>query len=314
MSIEKLDFTHVVQQKIPFTTFINSVLQNISDPIALAIWVFLSSLPPTWEVNKAHLMKKFDIGRDKLHKHMSYLKEVDLIELVQDRNKDGTMGNSHIIVKPYSSYFDQFNRSTENPYSGLTGLLNNRPTENPEPGESVPIKETLSYKINTTTSYHKKIAVPPSSSSNNLLGDFKDAEVANLEIANDDYKNKQLAAEFKEQALNDNACIETYERRFNGLDVTLEQLYEACADYWRQTKQLVYKDRFLAHLKRCPVDKYREIPREGQVTRVNSGVTQSVRERIELNQRFNDAPKEVKQARRENGLKQISGILQSLRA
>ena len=67
----------------------------------------------------------------------------------------------------------------------------------------------------------------------------------------------QLKEKFKTEALNDSACNDTYNSRFNGIEVTLIQLYEECCDYWSQKNQMVYKARFLTHLKKTPIDKYK---------------------------------------------------------
>ena len=118
MSIKKLDFATVIQNKQPFTVFKNVICQNIDDPTAGMIWVFLSTLPPLWEVNRTHLMKKFKCGRDKLDKHLTYLKTVGLLEFEPIRNPGGAFVKWNIIVNADSPYFNQFIQSTENQYSG----------------------------------------------------------------------------------------------------------------------------------------------------------------------------------------------------
>lgn len=73
-------------------------------------------------------------------------------------------------------------------------------------------------------------------------------------IANNE---SQLKEKFKTEALTDTACNETFKSRFTGIEVTLIQLYEECCDYWSQKNQMVYKARFLTHLKKTPIDKYK---------------------------------------------------------
>ena len=66
ITIEKLDPIKLRQEKLPFTLHMNYVLQNVRHPLALAIWVYLTSLPDDWKVHRTQLMSHFDIGRDKL--------------------------------------------------------------------------------------------------------------------------------------------------------------------------------------------------------------------------------------------------------
>lgn len=85
MSIEKLDFKKVINQDVPYTLVYTRVIQKISDPMAGFIWIYLLSLPPTWIVDKNHLMKHFKIGEKKLRSAFSYLNRARLIEYIQYR-------------------------------------------------------------------------------------------------------------------------------------------------------------------------------------------------------------------------------------
>jgi hypothetical protein len=99
MSIQKIDFSIVKQEKKTFTTHFNSVLQNLRNPAALGLWAYLSSLPETWIINKAQLRKHFGIGRDKLDDLLHYLEKNDLLETGQLKGKDGKFGDGYIIIK-----------------------------------------------------------------------------------------------------------------------------------------------------------------------------------------------------------------------
>lgn len=153
MSVEKIDFSYIRQEKKSFTTNLNRVIQNLKNPIALGIWVYLSSLPEGWVVSKEHLRKHFNLGRDKLDSALTYLAQNMLIESGQERLSDGKMGNGFINVKcgydftadcnaPESTY-PQNQPYTEKP-------LTVQPyTAKPGHGKSAPIKEIKSFnKIN----------------------------------------------------------------------------------------------------------------------------------------------------------------------
>lgn len=144
MSIEKLDSVKVRQEKIPFTMHLNYVLQNVQHPLALAIWVYLSSLPETWHVNRNQLMEHFNVGRDKLKDALAYLNENYLIEYYQEKLPDGTFGHHEILVKS-GHEFEVIHRTA-------TAGLKNRWTEKPLDGKTASIKEIS----NTNKKYYKK--------------------------------------------------------------------------------------------------------------------------------------------------------------
>jgi hypothetical protein len=138
MSIEKLDIAKLTQEKIPFTMHLNYVLQNVRHPLALAIWVYLTSLPEGWEVHRNQLMEHFNVGRDKLKDALSFLNQNYLLEYSQEKLENGTFGNSHILVKS-GHEFEVIHRNA-------TGGLKNRRTEKPLDGKTAPIKEIRNTK------------------------------------------------------------------------------------------------------------------------------------------------------------------------
>ena len=138
MSIEKLDMLKLKQEKIPFTLHLNYVLQNVRHPLALAIWVYLTSLPDDWEVHRTQLMAHFEVGRDKIKAALSYLNENHLIEYVQEKLENGTFGAHQILVKS-GHEFEVIHRSA-------TGGLKNRWTEKPVDGKTAPTKEIKNTK------------------------------------------------------------------------------------------------------------------------------------------------------------------------
>jgi hypothetical protein len=152
MSIEKIDFSHLRQERKAFTTHLNVVLQNLHDAAALGVWAFLSSLPDQWVVNRQHLMKHFNLGRDKLNTILKTLRTLNLLEVGQERLPDGSMGAGYISIKcGYEFSVDNSKNDlsalqppplTENQYTGSphTGLPY---TVEPLPGKSAPINKTI---------------------------------------------------------------------------------------------------------------------------------------------------------------------------
>ncbi len=89
MSIEKPDSAKIRQEKIPFIQHLNYVLQHLRDPIALAIWCYLTSLPEDWVVHRNQLMEHFNIGRDKLGTALKFLNDNHLLEYIVDKDEKG---------------------------------------------------------------------------------------------------------------------------------------------------------------------------------------------------------------------------------
>lgn len=151
-SIEKLDFEQLIKEHTPFTTFMNKVIQAITDPIAGYIWVHLSTLPPKWKVNKYYLMKKMGIGEQKLKKHMAYLARVNLIEYSRPRNSDGTLGKVTIKVLCGNDFVYENDADCTDDTTGMK----NHPVDQPPSGESDTYKRNINKEIKETTTTESK--------------------------------------------------------------------------------------------------------------------------------------------------------------
>ncbi len=135
MSVQKLDFNRVRQSKRGFTTCLNDVIQNIPDAFVLGLYVYLSSLPPEWSVNRQQLMNHFKVGRDKIHKSLLWLKDNLLLTHHQERRKDGTLEESTIIIHEGWEFLEKLStdqsaglrvyRTPAEPASGKTAPINN---------------------------------------------------------------------------------------------------------------------------------------------------------------------------------------------
>jgi hypothetical protein len=141
MSVSKLDFDSVRQAKKSFTSNLNEVIQNIPDGFVLGLYIYLTSLPPEWNVNSSHLMSHFNVGRDKLARAMSWLSDHFLITHLQERKQDGSFGKCTIVVEEGWTFIEQFVKNQKHD----TALLKTRNTDNPDTGKSAPI-----YNTNTT--------------------------------------------------------------------------------------------------------------------------------------------------------------------
>lgn len=158
MNIEKLDFETIEHEKVPFTLIHTTVIQTITDHFAGFIWVYLHSLPSDWKINKTHLLKHFDIGEDKLKKHMAYLNRASLIEYVRTRSEDGTL--SAITIRVLNGL--KFNPSSKistgvktTPVVVSTGVKNH-PVVDHTSGFYPPLTKTIDITNNNNNKNNKK--------------------------------------------------------------------------------------------------------------------------------------------------------------
>lgn len=143
MSIEKVDFQKVVKEQIPYTLVYTKVIQHIHDPLALAMWVYLLSLPSEWNINKTQLKKHFKIGDDRLKRTLAFLSKTNLIEYVRMRNAQGVLGICAINVL-CGNKFVNIQEDIECATTGVKAT----PVENHTCGNPSPYKRNKNIKEN----------------------------------------------------------------------------------------------------------------------------------------------------------------------
>src|SRR5579863_264754 len=153
MSVEKLDFSRVIQSKKGFTGVLNDVVQNIPDAFILGVYIYLSTLPSGWNINRNHLMKHFNIGRDKLSKALSWLNANFLISYHSERNNDGTVDKWQIIVHEGWEFLEKVvnNQQSESTILKTRSVdssttLKNQSLDKPVTGKTAPINTTAFKK------------------------------------------------------------------------------------------------------------------------------------------------------------------------
>jgi hypothetical protein len=124
----------------------------------------------------------------------------------------------------------------------------------------IPVTKPVT-KLNTTTTnapLNEVEAECVTSSNSKLFETLKQNEFEILKNSYEDSERQKKISKFREDSLNDDKCNAVFRERFATTDVTLEQLYDDCCDYWSQKNQMVFKSRFLTHLNKCPVSNYPE--------------------------------------------------------
>lgn len=97
MSVEAYD-PKITQEIDPFFMISRKVVQEIDDPVAGFVWVYLRSMSSTWKVIKAHIKKHFGLSDDKIKKVFAWLNAHNLIQYRQQRLPSGEMGDHEIHV------------------------------------------------------------------------------------------------------------------------------------------------------------------------------------------------------------------------
>jgi len=101
INIQKFDPKQVhefTKEEMPYTQICNLVLEKCTNTLAGFIWMYLQMKPSTWIPCKWEIMKRFDISEATYKRQMRYLSSTGLVEYRQERNEDGTVGCSRIIV------------------------------------------------------------------------------------------------------------------------------------------------------------------------------------------------------------------------
>ena len=101
MSVSKLK-KH--QDEIPYDMFSREVVQGLSNPIALAIWVYLQSQSDSWEVVESHIREHFNIGRSSYLKAMQELRDCGLYQVIRHKDENNNFTGSHFHIYPVSTW------------------------------------------------------------------------------------------------------------------------------------------------------------------------------------------------------------------
>ena len=90
MPINKADPEILRKNRVPYEIVPRSTVQRITNPDALAIWIYLLTKPDNWTVRKAEIKTHFSIGEDRYGAAMRHLREAGLV--VSASVSDGKTG------------------------------------------------------------------------------------------------------------------------------------------------------------------------------------------------------------------------------
>lgn len=162
------------------------------------------------------------------------------------------------------------------PYPAISAVLE----------ENCPIRQKLpdgypAEIAGSNTIYTDKTTDNTTTSNSQLFEGLKHKELSILQNGLNNSEQEKMKTKFREDSLSDEKCISVFKSRFATTDVTLEQLYSDCCDYWSQKNQMVFKARFLTHLTKCPISNYPEKKSLEQIKKQKLRVQQSRQQEIE---------------------------------
>lgn len=156
-SIEKFDpHSEIEGEAIPYLMASTTVIQNIKDPIAGFVWIYLLSKPKNWTVVKEHIKNHFNLGDDRIKAIFSYLRAHNLIEYVREKDDNGKFVKVKIRVLNGSRFItnpDEGKPPVDNP--SATGVKTT-PVENHTCGKQATTKNRTITKERSCYKEKKK--------------------------------------------------------------------------------------------------------------------------------------------------------------
>lgn len=139
INIETASASEFYAEDTPYKSIRIATVELLTNPDALAIWVYLQTRKPTWKVIGSHLQKRFGIGRDRYRNAMKFLADAGLITREPMRDEDGRMAGTRIIVhyKPKGMLCDEPSVQDSSPSETPSVQVSDH-SETPSLGESTP--------------------------------------------------------------------------------------------------------------------------------------------------------------------------------
>lgn len=142
-TIEKFSGSFSTEQE-GCSIFVNSTINLITDGFALGIYTYLMCRPSGWELNAKQLANHFKCNKDKIYKHLSFLKDIGLLTSREVREK-GKFLKLHYTVHLHPKL--------------KKSQLNKEVSPHPEKPDAVKpdVKKAVTYKTkNTKNKEYKK--------------------------------------------------------------------------------------------------------------------------------------------------------------
>ena len=98
MAIRRVSATLARTQDRPYTTLLNSTVELIKSPDALAIYTYLQTKNERWIVRREDVMERFGIGKHRYTEAMQHLRSLGLVERIVTRDEKGQVTDNQLII------------------------------------------------------------------------------------------------------------------------------------------------------------------------------------------------------------------------
>lgn len=117
-----------------FTTVDNGCIRNPNISFkALGVWIYLMHLPTDWKISPKHIASTKGCGKDLVYSALRELEQEGYAKFSQEKNGDGTFGDSYWEVSAYPEFKNKVPRpgfpDTDNPDPVNPPLLNTNPNK-----------------------------------------------------------------------------------------------------------------------------------------------------------------------------------------
>lgn len=106
MSIITESPTELVKAGFNYVTLPPQVLEQLTDPVSAAIWIYLQSQAERWVIRRTDIMRRWGIGRKRYDKAMHELKAAGLVWLEMDRDAGGKIMGKKLVCSNVPNLYE----------------------------------------------------------------------------------------------------------------------------------------------------------------------------------------------------------------
>ena len=144
MAVRRVSATLARTQELPYTTFLNSTIELIQNPDALAVYTYLQTKSEHWIVRREDVMKRFGIGKHRYAEAMSHLRGLRLVERLVTRDSEGKVTDNQLVIHYQPNDLPSGLRVSGNPDERESSSLGHLETDQSFSNESIDSNNSMS--------------------------------------------------------------------------------------------------------------------------------------------------------------------------
>jgi len=140
-----------IKERVPYEMVSREVVQSIECPVALAVYVYLLTMPDNWVPRRDQVIEHFNgLGRDRYASAMKELRDKGLVWIAETRNERGHVVDRVMVVEALPRGVADCKPKVGKPTSGNIPTL----------GKSGPLKIQTSIKDTDIGAKRKRFTAP----------------------------------------------------------------------------------------------------------------------------------------------------------